>query len=246
MWDDDDMMKRNSFVDNQMSASERRDYEAGLGRRERQQALEEFDFQRQVEHRLRQGRGCPQDVWATLRTRLENEEKPPREPLLHRAGFKPLAIAALLLANLVLAVILIERFGNTEYPPVLNTGLSMDRSSFLAEGRFAGDWEKVCRCLESHGFAVGVAGEDLCRELGIELLGVRYQYLQGERVAQVMFRRNGRPGTVFIGTQSALRMRNIPDGALGIGLVAACRELGDYRLIALAESHPQALLDLFG
>lgn len=264
---DDEVLRRQAYLDDELSVDEVIAYEASLSRPQRTEIDTERRFEQALGEQLAQGATCPDRLWQRLQAELAAARAgqpaavapPPAAPvapvpapgvasrpatrgwqlLSTRALPWWLAAAAMLVATLVVLAL--------RPPAGPEIAFTDNLQAFAKDARYAGDYEKVGRELATMGINVNFHPPTTPPARGHELrlLGMNTVQKGADCCAVVYFECCGKPVAVVVCTKSCPMVDHVTCKNLDGHCYKVQNAIENVRLMAVGPHDPVEVLGLF-
>ena len=243
---ENDNLMRQAYQDGQLSVEQVIEYEQQLSSEDKVEIAEEQRFEAAITERLKKDTQCPDMLWQDLKSRLDSKSTKVFQLSNMRWDFlRPVMIAAVACLALIGGGSYFVRlfdFGEEKIAIQFND----DLSEFAQATEIPGDYEKIRSSLTQNGFHIHLNRPDPDADHHVELLGVRYHNIDGEKLAQVYLSCCKRPMAVFLAEKntkvlpSRLQIMNKEKKMYSIQ-----DEIDNFRLFIVGPHPPDDVLDLF-
>ena len=232
-----------AYLDGELSACEAAEFEASLTEAERAHLAAEAKFERSLADHLREGVGCPDEVWARTRARLGAKPRG-RNGVTTRRRW---ALTAAALATVVLAAVMLPSLYPMGFTGLLDGGVVLAADSveqLTAQSETKPDWNSVEDYLHAKGINLDLAAQAVIKRAmpahrSIDLIGARQERFAGTRVTEVLVNCCGKPVKVILAPRDSPAARAVMTASKGENDILATQPVGSYT-VAVVARHPAA------
>ncbi len=245
MSDDNHILLRQAYMDNQLSLSEITDFEESLDPNAGREIEQDKQFEAALVANLGDVR-CPDALWDEICTHLSTQSNRRGWFLVVlRAHWRQVAACIAVIAGCA-GMWMIRSVGDSRDAPPISLAFSTDLHEFSRDAEIPGDYDKVRGSLIANNLHVKLSPPVPGGHHAIRLLGVRFHVVDGSAVAQLYFSCCGEPISAFVCDRRTDVLGDrigLPKG--GGKLYSVTHEIDNYRIYVAGPHPPADILDLF-
>ena len=251
----DKELKRQAYLDDQLSVDELIEYETDLADDELKTLQKERQFNDELSKKLKEAPACPSDLWQKLETqmKMDSEMNSPKsspveqtkEPKAFTFDWKMMALAALLLIN---AVVIYSAFIKKSAPESLTAEnilvpkaafLEQDLQTFASHGDSVSDFNDLIEQLKARNPSLKINIPPEGQHHKINPLAIKKVSISGNEITQLHFECCSKPILVLIVPKDY-------DFKVPRNLKVHIKIVGNYKVICLGSKHDsKEVSDLF-